>query len=69
MSLKCTAFDNWRIESKHSSLSRSGLNVWGWGGLAVTTVSNLNSSYIELELGLGFDKIVLAFSAAVTGRL
>ena len=32
--------------------------MWvGWGGFAVTTVSNLNPSCIELELGLGFDNI------------
>ena len=28
----------------------------GCGGLAVTTVSNLDPSYIELKLGLGYDK-------------
>ena len=28
---------------------------WGWGGLALTTLSNLNPSCIQLELGLGFD--------------
>ena len=27
----------------------------GWGELAVSTMSNLNPSWIELELGLGFD--------------
>ena len=27
----------------------------GWGELAVTTMSNLNPSCIELELGLGYD--------------
>ena len=43
------------------SLSRSGLKVCGsgggvvWCGLAVSTMSNLNPSCIELELGLGFD--------------
>ena len=41
------------------SLSRSGQKVCGggggvvWGGLAVTTVSYLIPSSIELELGLG----------------
>ena len=29
----------------------------GGGGFQVSTVSNLNSSCIELELGLGFDNI------------
>ena len=29
------------------------------GGVAVSTMSNLNPSYIELELGLGFDNIVI----------
>ena len=28
----------------------------GWGGFQVSTMSKLNSSYIELELELGFDK-------------
>ena len=32
---------------------------WGglFGGLAVSTMSNLNPSYIELQLELGFDNI------------
>ena len=31
---------------------------WGglFGGLAVSTMSNLNQSCIEMELGLGFDE-------------
>ena len=43
------------------SLSRSGLKVCGsgggvvWCGLAVSTMSNLNPSCIEFELGLDFD--------------
>ena len=41
------------------SMSRSSWIVCGWvvwwGGLVVITVSNLNPSCIELELGLGFD--------------
>ena len=39
------------------SLSRRGLKVCGSGvgWLAVSTMSNLNQSWIELELGLGFD--------------
>ena len=40
-------------------LSRSGLKVCRsglvWGGLQVSTVSNLNPSCIELESGLGFE--------------
>ena len=31
----------------------------GWGGLAVSTMSNLNQSSIELELGFGFDNILV----------
>ena len=30
-----------------------------WGGLALSLVSNLNPSCIELELGLSFDKNIL----------
>ena len=37
------------------------LGVGGGGGLAVSTVSNLNSSCIELELELGFDNTVSKF--------
>ena len=38
---------------------RSGLKDCGsGGGFQEITVSNLNLSYIELELGLGFDNIV-----------
>ena len=41
------------------SMSRISWTVCGWvvwwGGLVVITVSNLNPSCIELELGLGFD--------------
>ena len=42
-----------------SNWSRSGPKVCGSGvgGFQVTTVSNLNPSCIELELGLGFDNI------------
>ena len=36
------------------------------GGLAVATISNLNPSYIELELGLGYENnfqvVLLAMS-------
>ena len=43
------------------SLSRRGRKVFGsgvvLGGLAVTIMSNLNPSCIELELGLGLDII------------
>ena len=42
-------------------LSRIGSKVSGggvvWGGLTVSLASSLNPSCIELELGLGFDKI------------
>ena len=43
------------------SLSRSSRIVccgWGgvvWGGFQESTVSNLNSSYIEMKLEFGFD--------------
>ena len=41
-----------------SSTSRSGLKDCGIGvRLAVSLMSNLNQSYIELELGLGFDNM------------
>ena len=44
-------------------MSRSVV-VGGVGGLAVTTLSNLNSSCIELELGLGFDKSEIKATSA-----
>ena len=44
------------------SLFRSGLKVCGsglgWCGFQVSTVSNLNPSCIELDLGLGFGNIL-----------
>ena len=42
-----------------SILSRSGSKVCGseWCGLALSTISNLNPSCIELELGLEVDNL------------
>ena len=38
------------------------------GGLAVSAMSNLNTSCIKLELGLGFDDIILLPAVVLISR-